>query len=199
MAFGLRPTKIKGEGYNSKGFGRYLLSGANATALFRGDPVKVSAGYIERAGVADKPIGVFWGASYYNDESQPVLKPHIPASTSITQLPIDALYGQTKPVAYVVDDPRIVMEVQADSSVSAGLFGQNFQVSVGTGNTVTGLSGAVLKVASATTSGGDATSASNATMVRLVGIKEMPDNDIGDANPILLVTWNYHADSQTNS
>lgn len=198
MAFGLRPDKVKGNGCNSKGMSTYPIANGYGTALFRGDPVKVSAGYLQVADNGDKVAGVFWGASYINSEGQPVVKMHIPASTSIATAPIDAVRGGANPVAYVIDDPRMEMEIQADSSVSAGHFGQNFRVSLGTGNTVTGLSGGVLKVASATTSGGDATSASAQTMVRLVGIKEEPNNAIGNATPVCRVIWNYHADGLTN-
>jgi hypothetical protein len=198
MAFGLRPTKKRGENYNSKGFSTYPVKNGYATALFRGDPVKVSAGYLERATNGDKVVGVFWGASYLRQgDSQPIIGTHLPAGTSLVDTPIDAFAGGKNAVAYVMDDAREVMEIQADSSVSAGHFNKNFQVSIGTGSTFAGLSGANLKVASALTSAG--TTTTNFTMVRLVGLKDMPGNTIDSANPVVEVIWVKHQDFNTDT
>ena len=200
MAFGLKPVKMRGAQYNNGGMETFPVANAYGTALFRGDPVKLSAGYLQIAGNGDKVLGVFWGASYVDANGVPQAARHLPASTAANGAPYDQVdgLGLEVNVAKVITQRDVLMEIQADNSVSVGLVGRNFRVSIGTGNTTTGLSGANLKVSSATTSGGDAASASSQTMVRLVGVADRPGNSIGASNPILLVRWNYHMDDYTN-
>lgn len=197
--FGLRPIKTVGGRPYSGGRNAYPVSNGYATDLYCGDPVKLSAGYVVLAGNGDKVKGVFLGASYIDALGAPILSERLPASTSIAAPPIDAFNGNSNPVAYVADDPGLVMVIRADSSVSVGHLGLNFRVSAGTGNNFTKRSGANLKVASAITSGVDATSADKQTMVRLLGVYATPGNSIGSANPLVEVQWVAHADMFTNA
>lgn len=199
--FGLRPVKKIGGAKWTGGRNAYLVSNGYATDMYMGDPVKLSAGYVVVAGNGDKVLGVFLGASYVDSNGACQLSERFVAGSSVSAggLPIDNIAGIANPVAYVCDDPNVVMVIRADSSVSVGHFGLNFMVSVGTGNNATKRSGANLKVGSASTSGVDATSADKKTMVRAMGIYNTPGNSIGAANPLIEVIWIAHANLQTNA
>lgn len=197
--FGLRPVKRMGNRGNSVGIQTYLVSNGYATNLFRGDPVKLSAGNVVLAGNGDKVLGVFMGASYIDTDGRPQHNAIFPSGTSVATAPIDAIAGIAQPVAYVADDPDLVMVVRADSSVSVGQIGLNFRLSAGSGSTTQKLSGHNLKVTTATTSGADATSADKQTMVRLIGVYNTPGNSIGSANPLVEVIWVAHHSKFTNA
>jgi hypothetical protein len=80
-------------------------------------------------------------------------------------------------------DPLSVYEVQADASVTLGDVGANFDVTVGTGDTVYGIS--TLRV--------HASSRSDTTgMVKMVGFSTRSDNSATDAYPLILVKFNRH-------
>lgn len=200
--FGLRPVRTKsGRKYTGGGLDVYNVANNYGTAMFRGDPVKVSNGTLVIAVNGDKVQGVFMGASYIDVNGSNVMSEMLPASTSVSagSQVIDAIAGGTNPVAYVASDPQLVMVVRADSSVPASAMGQNFRLSAGTGNTATKQSGYNLITASKTVSGVDAASADKQTMVRLIGVYDVPGNSIGAANPLLEVIWISHADNFTNS
>lgn len=198
--FGLRPVKKTG-GKWTGARNAYLVSNGYSTDLFMGDPVKLSAGYVVIAANGDKVLGVFLGASYVDSNGTQQLGERFIAGTSVSAggLPIDNIAGIANPVAYVMDDPDVTMVIRADSSVSIGHFGLNFQVSIGAGNAATKRSGANLKISTATASGQDATSADKRTMVRAMGIYQTPGNSIGATNPLIEVIWISHANRFTNS
>lgn len=199
--FGLRPVKKIGGARWTGGRNAYLVSNGYASDLFMGDPVKLSAGNVVLAVNGDKVLGVFLGASYVDSNGTQQLSERFISGSSVSAggLPIDNIAGIAQPIAYVADDPGLVMVIRADNSVSVGHFGKNFQVSVGTGNTATKRSGANLKVGSATASGVDAASSDARTMVRLMGIYNTPGNSIGATNPLCEVIWIAHANNFTNS
>lgn len=118
-----------------------------ATAIFYGDTVKISNGYI----VADTgtnnatPCGVLVGCAYTNSSGQPVEGQYYPASSS-------------NAVAYVIDDPMAAFKVAVVSGttvvagVSRDVVGSNMALVQNTGSTTTGDSAiAVLSTSSSTT------------------------------------------------
>ena len=117
------------------------------TAIFYGDTVKISNGYI----VADTgtnnatPCGVLVGCAYTNSSGQPVEGQYYPASAS-------------NAVAYVVDDPMAAFKVAVVSGtttiagVSRDVVGSNMALVQNTGSTTTGDSAvAVLSTSTSTT------------------------------------------------
>ena len=67
-------------------------------------------------------------------------------------LDIDEDYSNSKWEVYVADDPYGSFMIQADASVTAGdINSQNFEVTLGSGSTVTGNSGFGIKAASRAT------------------------------------------------
>ncbi len=188
--YGLRPVNLIG-GLPYAGSTRALLldPAGYGTSIYNGSMVYVkSTGYIEIAtatgadattngfpvGTANTGIvGVFVGCSYTNSMGQTVYGQYYPANA-------------TNGVAYVVDDPNVVFQVQSAGSVTQAALGANIFMTTGavaTGSTATGNStGSVVAGASAVTT---------TAAFRIVGFASTP----GDAFTDILVKINpgYHS------
>ncbi len=159
---GLHPSRIRGAGANTAGFNSYPIANARSGAIFLGDIVKTTAGTVAPiAATTDLAIGVFMGCRYVDSATkQPVWSKHYPSATSSAD-------GNV--YAFVNDDPSSTYIVQADASVTAmDMNSFNFSVTLGSGSTVTGISGFGLEV-------GTRTSAS--AMLRPIRFYESPDNE----------------------
>lgn len=116
----------------------YKIQSAYGTALFTGDAVILSSGYLARA--ADNSsslVGIFAGCKYRASDGSVVFSPHWVAST--------ATLGSEDVTAYVYDDPNITFEVQCDTGtayVDATHKGTQVDIELDhSGSTTTGLSG----------------------------------------------------------
>ena len=181
---GAVPARMRGSSPNSGGQNRYRIANTFASSIFTGDIVKVSAGYIQPiATTTDFAQGVFMGCEYvYPVSNRPVYGKYWPGGTSS----VDA-----KPYANVVDDPSAIYVMQADATVSIGdVESANFAVTLGSGSTLTGRSGFGIKVATRDTT--------ISQMVRVVGSYDIPGNELGDANPKVLVRIVQHIDAQVS-
>lgn len=180
---GLRPVgMLDGSPWNGK-VTAYFVPSTDAVAMFIGDPVKLvgdsgaatdfvfgqsmeGVPMVTRASAGDALVGVVVGFSP-NQTDQSVL--HRPASTAR--------------IVYVADDPETVFEVQDNGTALATHAGLNANLSLGSGNTVTGQSTAQVD---------NATKATTSTLqVRLLGLVRRPDNELG-ANAKWLVFINNH-------
>ena len=127
---------------------RRIASG-NSTAIYTGDPVmpvvSTANGYITQASPGSTTLaGIFVGCRYLNtSQGRVVWSNYWPGS------------GATGDVeAYVIDDPASRFIVQTSTSsfpmtgtattMTSGVIGQYAQFSIGTGNTLSGRSGAYL-------------------------------------------------------
>ena len=127
---------------------RRIASG-NSTAIYTGDPVmpvvSTANGYITQASPGSTTLaGIFVGCRYLNTSlGRVVWSPYWPGS------------GATGDVeAYVIDDPASRFIVQTSTSsfpmtgtattMTSGVIGQYAQFSIGSGNTLSGRSGAYL-------------------------------------------------------
>ena len=178
---GFRPSRVQGSGYNTAGMSEYRVSNGFGGNIFYGDPVAFiggNGGDIRPASVStDYIVGVFMGCRYVDPTTfQPRWSRYFPAGTSSADGVIRAL---------VVDDINTTYVAQADSTCSAGDIGLNFSMSVGTGSTLTGRSGAVLAAAMRSTAG--------PAMFRVIGLFDSPDNAFTDAYPLLEVRINQNA------
>ena len=178
-AFGLRPVKMIGGAPWTGGQSRYRIAANYGTSIFQGDMVmQVTGGTVEiHADGGTVPIvGVFNGCQYTDPTTgEQIFSNYYPASTNASDI-----------IAFIIDDPMVVFEVQADAAFPiADLFG-NFDIVYTTaGSTVTGISGAELKVAD----GGTGTTLS----VKAIDISEDPENsDVSSANTNVLVTIQNH-------
>ncbi len=182
MAFGLKPSRRTGSASNSLGLSKYRVANSYATALFAGDPVTISGGTVVRAVNGDQVIGVVEAFQYIDATGRPVFTTYLPASTSSTGL----VEGDARPLALVNDDPNATFIAAAASAlvVSAGMTGLLFTVSVGAGSTYTKQSGAVVNAA---------VTSLDQSMVRVIGLYDIPGNVYDVSGSIVEVTFTNHA------
>lgn len=174
--FGLRPS------YHPSGTIRPVVStiaSAYAVNIFQGSPVGyIADGTIAMAAAGGTAVagasGCFQGVEYTPTNGRRVLSNTWPASQVATEI-----------VAYLTEDPTIVYQIQANATLTRAAVGNQYDWSAnGTnnGNTTTGLSTVSLDVASAAANAG----------LRVLGLTPGPDNDWGDAFPIVDVQLAEH-------
>lgn len=190
--YGLKPVKLIG-GQPYAGSTRQIkIASGYGTNIFNGSIVAIVAGGTIEIVTTNGDntttfpagtIGVFVGCSYTDpNTNQKVFKQYWPASTVAS----DA-------VAYVVDDPDVLFQVQADGAVTQADLGQNTHLaavqSTSTGSTITGNS----------TTAVTATTGTTATWAfRIVDFVDGPTSAVGDAYTDLLVKFNPGQHSYTN-
>ena len=116
-------------------------------------------------------VGVFNGVQYTDPTTkEQVYSNYYPASTNASDL-----------IAFVIDDPNVVYEVQADAAFPvADIFGNFDIVYTSSGSTVTGISGAELEVSTGATG--------TSLPIKAIDISEDPENDdVSSANTNVLV------------
>jgi hypothetical protein len=178
-AFGMRPSRMIGGAPYTGGQSRYRIAANYGTSIFQGDMVaQVTGGTVEvHADGGTVPIvGVFNGCMYTDPTtSEQVFSNYYPASTNASDI-----------ISFIIDDPNVVFEIQADAAFPiADLFGNFDIVYTSAGSTVTGISGAELKVAD----GGTATTLS----IKAIDISGDPENsDVASANTNVLVVIQNH-------
>ena len=176
--FGLRPIRMIGVGDFTGGQDRFDIASGYTTSLYQGDLVEpLTNGTIGRkaAGESDPVLGVFNGCRYTNPTTG------TPTWANTYQQPIAA----SDIYAFVVCDPSVVYEVQADDTFpTTDLFG-NFDIVDNSpeGDVNSGISHLELDVATGNTT---------ATLpLKAIGISEDPDNsDTASANTNVVVTIN---------
>ena len=173
-AFGMKPVRMIGGGAYTGGQSRYRIAANYGTSIFQGDMVaQVTGGGIEvHADGGTVPIvGVFNGVQYTDPTTkEQVYSNYYPASTNASDL-----------IAFVIDDPNVVYEIQADAAFPvADLFGNFDIVYSSSGSTVTGISGAELEVSTGATG--------TSLPIKAIDISEDPENnDVSSANTNVLV------------
>jgi hypothetical protein len=122
---------------------RRWISASNPTPIFTGDPiVQLSTGYIAQAAPSGTQIGgIFVGCEYMSaSQKKWIAVPYWPGNDAV-------LSGSGFDVqAKIIDDPLTVFRVQGNGSITLAMVGMNGQFAIGTGNTVSGRSGATLDV-----------------------------------------------------
>jgi len=176
--YGLRPVNLIG-GQPYAGSTRLIkIASGYAANIFFGQPVAIVAnGVVEVATVTTTApttgvTGVFVGCTYTDPNLKiPVYKQYWPTGTVAS----DAY-------AYVVDDPDIVMQVQADEAVAQTALGANIALVAASGSTGTGNS--------TTAADGSSVNTTASLPLRIVGFVNGPDSTVGDAYTDILVKWN---------
>jgi len=178
--FGLRPVRMVNGSPFSNQQNRYRIAANYATSIYQGDLVQVvTGGGIERvaAGGSGLVLGVFNGCTYTDPSSgKQKWSNYYPASTNASDI-----------IAFVIDAPDTVFEVQADAAFPvADLFG-NFDIVDGApvGDTTSGISNVELDVT---------TGATTATLpLKAIDVSQDPLNDdVATANTNVLVVINNH-------
>jgi len=185
--YGLRPVNLIG-GQPYAGSTRLIkINNAYGSNIFYGQPVSINSSGVLIADTgtsnvaATGVVGVFVGCTYTDPNLKyKLFQQYWPSGTVAT----DAY-------AYVVDDPDVVMQVQADDAVTQASLGANIGFSTFSGDTATGNS---------ETSADAASIATTATLpLRIVGFVDGPESTVGDAYTDLLVKWNMPAAVSSNS
>jgi len=116
-----------------------FIAKADTNKCFKGDPVKIlSTGYITQMGAgvsAGSFYGVFWGCEYFSiSGNQMVTRPWWPgngdAAGDVTCKIVPGAYGANS---------KMLVQVSGGPAVLSAV-GQNIDVTLGAGNTLTGLS-----------------------------------------------------------
>ena len=173
--YGARPVDtLAATGFVNK-IRQIKIASGYGTAIFYGDFVKlVSTGTVEKdTGTTTlTPVGIFVGCFYTDPNSkQPTYSQYWPASTVAS----DA-------VAYVIDDPSVVFQMQADDTLAQTALGNNAAVVQTAGSTSIGNSKNALDASTIATT--------NTLPVRILGFVDGPDSAVGDAYTDVLCKFN---------
>ena len=178
-AFGLRPLKMIGGQAFHGGQSRYRIAANYGTAIFQGDMVaQVTGGTVEvHADGGTVPIvGVFNGCRFTDPTTKKeTFSNFYPASTNASDIE-----------AFIIDDPNVVFQIQADAAFPVADLLGNFDIVYTTsGSTTTGISGAELDVT---------TGATNTNLpIKAIDISQDPENsDVSsDATNVQVVIQNH--------
>lgn len=176
--YGLRPVNLIGGQPYAGSTRMFKIANAYAANIFYGQAVASNGnGFIQAdtsttALPATGVVGIFMGCTYTDPSLKiKVFRQYWPTGTIATDAE-----------AYVVDDPDVVMQVQADEAVAQTALGANIALVTSAGSTSTGNS---------TTAADGSSVAATATLpLRIVGFVDGPDSVVGDAFTDILVKWN---------
>ena len=182
--FGLKPSSKLGSNYNNEGVTEYKIASGASGNIFSGDLVKMAnTGTILVAAAGDQALGVFRGCQYTDSSGDVIYSPYWPDGTVTS----DA-------VAFVVDDPNALFEVQsaATGSVVQTVVGNNADIVYTSGSTITGISAVEIS----------GTTAATTAQLRIVGVSTDPENSTlgtgsASTNVNLIVKINEHFYAQT--
>lgn len=173
---GFKPVRhLNGSPYNGA-YTEYAVLAADGTALYVGDPVKLSGtadadgvASVARAAATNPVVGVVVG---FGIDPTNLNTPQYRAASTLRKV-------------YVADARDLVFEVQADDVIAITAVGQNADlVSTTGGDTATGASGMELDAS---------TKATTATLVfKILGFPRRPDNEINATHNKVLVMINAH-------
>lgn len=165
--FGLKPVRyLSGAPYNGA-VNMYSVAAGYGTGIFIGDPVvdigttqQINGAYykdVQLAATTDVITGVVVGVV-------PVTADSLPYRAASTQR-----------ILMVADDPNLIFEAQeaTGGGLAAADLGLNISFNAGTPSTFTGLSGLTLKT--------DTEANTNTLALKLFGIVNRADNEIGDS------------------
>lgn len=162
--FGAAPVgRLGAAGFNGT-FSSFLIPSTDNTALYVGDFVKHTATggttkfrqtlpIVTRAGVGDTLLGFIIGFA--------------PDSDYLNQIYRTA---STERIAYVCNDRDATFEIQTNGTALVTNFNSNADIVLGTPSTVFGTSGTQLDQATVT---------ADSAQIRILGIIQTPDNEIG--------------------
>lgn len=165
--YGARPIgTLSASGSFTAKFRHFPIATTYGTDMFHGDFVQLVAGggvELDTGTATLTPVGIFMGCFYTDPTTnQPTYSQYWPASNAAT----DA-------VAYVLDDPYVVFQIQADGIVAAADRGQNAGVVQTAGNTAIGKSKNALDQSTLNTT--------NTLPLKVIDFVDGPDSTVGDA------------------
>ena len=182
-AFGLRPIGKVGQNRDAQGLSEYSIA-ASTAVIYNSDPVAIdSNGELVQgtAGAGNDLLGSLNGVFYTDaSTSKPTWANYLAASNTATDI-----------VGFVSDDPYERFEVQSNNA------GASAQTDVGNNADIAYTAGAAPNYISKVELD-DATLATTAAQLKIVGVSKDPDNsDLTAANVNWVVTINEHFLKQT--
>lgn len=182
--YGLRAINLIG-GLPYAGSTRLLpIASGYATNIFNGDLVSFTGGTISRTSGTTgltAVIGVFVGVTYTDPNLKyKVFRQYYPASTVASDIQ-----------AYVIDDPKVLFQIQGSAAVVAANIGKNANIVNTAGSTATGNSAIALDASSIATT--------STFPLRLVDYVNGPTSTLGDAFTDVIVKLNFGVHQYENA
>jgi hypothetical protein len=176
--FGLRPSRQLNGSPFINAQNRYRVANNNSTSIYQGDVViPFASGNVGRAiaNTSTAAVGVFNGCFYTDPTTQkPTWKNYLPGSTVASDI-----------IAFVIDGPDTVFEINADDVFAVADIFKNFSISNETGNTKTGISNVQLDVSESGTA--------STFLVQAIDISgDVLNSDVAVSNANVLVRINNH-------
>ena len=162
---GLNPARKVGSGPDTMGLSEYTIASGYATALGKGDPVKLHTdGTLIKATNGNDAIGVFYGVNYIDSTGAVKIEKYWPASTVATQI-----------TALVMDDPNRTFHVKGEGPIPLVQPGDIFALNLTAPNALTGRSTVEAKVLAEIT--GDVDISAMADLVDVAGVTGLAGSD----------------------
>ena len=176
--YGLRPSRQLNGSPFINAQNRYRVAADNSTNVFQGDVViPFASGTIGRAvaNTSTAAVGVFNGCFYTDPTTQkPTFKNFLPSSINASDL-----------VAFVIDAPDTVFEVNANAVFAVADIFKNFSINNVTGNTATGISLVQLDIAES--------GVTSTYLVQAIDVSgDVTNSDVTVSNANILVRINNH-------
>ena len=173
---GAEPTDTLSASGSFTGKVRHIkVASGYGTAIFYGDFVKlVNTGTVEKdTGTATlTPVGVFVGCAFTSPTTgELTFSQTFPASTAASDI-----------VAYVVDDPNVLMRMQSDEAIAQTGLGNNVAVVQTAGSTSIGRSKNAVD--------GSSIATTNTLPLRIIDFVDGPTSAVGDAFTDVIVKFN---------
>jgi hypothetical protein len=173
---GAEPTDTLSASGSFTGKVRHIkVASGYGTAIFYGDFVKlVNTGTVEKdTGTTTlTPVGVFVGCAFTSPTTgELTFSQTFPASTAASDI-----------VAYVVDDPNVLMRMQSDEAIAQTGLGNNVAVVQTAGSTSIGRSKNAVD--------GSSIATTNTLPLRIIDFVDGPTSAVGDAFTDVIVKFN---------
>jgi hypothetical protein len=173
---GAEPTDTLSASGSFTGKVRHIkVASGYGTAIFYGDFVKlVNTGTVEKdtGTTSATPVGVFVGCAFTSPSTgELTFSQYFPASTAADDI-----------VAYVVDDPNVLMRMQSDEAIAQTGLGNNVAVVQTAGSTSIGRSKNAVD--------GSSIATTNTLPLRIIDFVDGPTSAVGDEFTDVIVKFN---------
>lgn len=173
---GAEPTDTLSASGSFTGKVRHIkVASGYGTAIFYGDFVKlVNTGTVEKdtGTTAATPVGVFVGCAFTSPSTgELTFSQYFPASTAADDI-----------VAYVVDDPNVLMRMQSDEAIAQTGLGNNAAIVQTAGSTSIGRSKNAVD--------GSSIDTTNTLPLRIIDFVDGPTSAVGDTYTDVIVKFN---------
>ena len=173
---GAEPTDTLSASGSFTGKVRHIkVASGYGTAIFYGDFVKlVNTGTVEKdtGTTAATPVGVFVGCAFTSPSTgELTFSQYFPASTAASDI-----------VAYVVDDPNVLMRMQSDEAIAQTGLGNNVAIVQTAGSTSIGRSKNAVD--------GSSIATTNTLPLRIIDFVDGPTSAVGDTYTDVIVKFN---------